>query len=87
MGPAEPYFCLVDFFRDYKVVLASLVRSSVLRGPFAYSGYLGLLPCVRESVILWWEGYPAVVCSIRGLLGSPVQERHEQAGESPVKGH
>lgn len=87
MGPVEPYFCLGDFSRDYKVVLASLVRSSVLTGPLAYSGYPGLLQCVRESGILWWEEYPAVVCSTRGLLGSPVQGRHEQTGESPVKGH
>lgn len=53
MGLVDPYFCLAGFSRDYEVVLVSLVHSSVLWGPFAYSGYLGLLPCVREYGILW----------------------------------
>lgn len=51
------FFCLGGFSRDSEVVLASLVHSSVLWGPFAYSGYLRLLPCVRKSGIFGWEGY------------------------------
>lgn len=51
------FFCLVGLSRDYEIMLASLVHSSVLCRPFAYLGYLGLFPCVRESGVLCWKGY------------------------------